>query len=90
MSAEEKAGWVRVRMLGGLHALRSSRGLPAELEVEVPEEGKSALDIAAELDLPLDQIGHLFHQNRIRPLEVKVLPGEHIAFVPPWKSGRGS
>ncbi len=83
-------GKVQVKMLGSLHALRKSQGLPTELEVEVAEDGKSATVIAAELGLQPELIGHLFHRNRVQPLETIILPGESIVFVPPWKSGRGS
>jgi hypothetical protein len=78
---------VTVRMFGLLHSLRRSRGLPATVELEIPEEGKSAFEIAQLLDLPLERIEAVFCNHRTYDLNHRIYPGDRIAFVPPGVPG---
>ncbi|KIH77732.1 ThiS family protein [Geoalkalibacter ferrihydriticus] len=78
---------VTVRMFGALHTLRRSRGLPATIELEVPPEGMTALDIARQLELPPERIEAVFCNHRTYDLNHRVHPGDRIAFVPPGVPG---
>lgn len=71
-----------VRMFGKLRALRAQAGAPTELEYPLPPEGAPAAEIAAALDLPLDQIEGVFRNHVVRPLHERIMPGDDIAFVP--------
>lgn len=73
---------VNLRLFGCLHALRTERGLPTKLTVEVPTEGISGTALAESLDLPLDLIEGLFCNHTVRPLSWVVHPGDEVAFVP--------
>lgn len=71
-----------VRMFGALHSIRKERGLTSIAEVPVPSEGRTALDIARELDLPLDKIEGVFVNHIVYDIDHLVLPGDRIAFIP--------
>lgn len=71
-----------VRMFGALHTIRKGRGLPSVAEVLVPAEGRTALDIARELDLPLDKIEGVFVNAIVYAIDHRVLPGDRVAFIP--------
>lgn len=65
-----------------LHTIRTGQGLPATVEIELPEEGKSAEEILAELCLPGEEVEGVFINHKVYSLDHKVLPGDRIAFVP--------
>lgn len=71
-----------VRMFGLLHTLRTRQGLPAALEMALPPEGRTAVEIALDLRLPLDRIEAVFCNHVARPLDHRIMPGDRIAFVP--------
>ncbi len=71
-----------VRMFGLLHTLRRRHGLPPEARVPVPQAGCTALDIARDLDLPVDAIEAVFVNHRAVTLDHEVRPGDTVAFVP--------
>lgn len=73
---------VAIRMFGMLHSLRVKKGLPPVIEISLGPEGKSAEDIARELDLPLDKIEAVFCNHRTYPLNHIIKPGDRVAFVP--------
>lgn len=78
---------VVVRMFGALHSLRRSRGLPATVELELPPEGRTAQEIAEELELPLERIEAVFINHRTYDLDHRIRPGDRLAFVPPGVPG---
>jgi hypothetical protein len=71
-----------VRMLGALHSIRKERGLKSAAEVFIPEEGRTARDIAHELDLPLEKIEGVFINHIVYDIDHLIHPGDSVAFVP--------
>jgi molybdopterin converting factor small subunit len=77
-----KASTVTVRIFGSLRPLRTSRGLPCTLTVEVPRGGIAARDLAVSLALPPEEIEGVFVNHSLHGLGVNVSPGDRVAFVP--------
>lgn len=75
-------GEVTVRMFGVLHALRTEHDLPTVVTVSVPAEGVAAHRIAADLELPLDQIEGVFCNHTVYGVDRIIRPGDEVAFVP--------
>ena len=71
-----------IRMFGLLHTLRKQKGLPVTVELQLPPEGKTARDLAQELQLPIDRIEAVFCNHLTYPLDHVILPGDRVAFVP--------
>ena len=71
-----------VRMFGLLHSSRRAAGLPTTVEVEVPERGTTARQLALDLDLDLDAIEGVFVNRTVYGIDHAVQPGDRIAFVP--------
>jgi len=71
-----------VRMFGCLHTIRKERGLASTAEITLPPEGRTAEEIAIELDLPLDKIEGVFVNHLVFNLDKIVMPGDKVAFVP--------
>jgi hypothetical protein len=69
-------------MIAFLDTYRREQGLPVTTRVEVPREGRSAREIARELDLPLDRVEGVFLNHRGAGLDALVRPGDRVAFVP--------
>jgi hypothetical protein len=72
---------VSVRLLGMLHTARRERGLPTHVEIDVPPEGKTALEIARYLELPISMIEAVFCNHVAHDLTHVIRPGDSIAFV---------
>jgi hypothetical protein len=75
-------GPVTVRMFGSLHTLRIDRGLPTTVDLEVPDEGMPAREIAAALELPREMIEGVFCNGHVFGLSRLIVPGDRIGFVP--------
>ena len=73
---------VTVRFFGRMHNLRADRGLPSVTQVPVPDEGLTAAALAAQLELPADEIEGVFCNHRVYGLDHVLLPGDAVAFVP--------
>jgi hypothetical protein len=71
-----------IRMLGFLYTFRRKQDLETSFELSLPSEGKSALAIARELELPIDRIEAVFCNNTIYSLDHMIMPGDKVAFVP--------
>lgn len=87
MTEEEEPGTVSIRLFGFLRSLMREKGLPDRFEEILPTEGKSGLEVAAELGLPVDRIEAVFRNGRIQRLDEKIFPGDRVAFVPPGTPG---
>jgi hypothetical protein len=85
--AQSEGRKVRVRFFGRLHTFRKARGLPVEVELEIPEGGRTASQIAADLELPPESIEAVFCNHRAFDLSHAILPGDRIAFVPTGTPG---
>ena len=71
-----------IRMFGFLYTYRKKQGQPASVVLQLPSEGKTALAIAKELELPIDIIEAVFCNNTIYSLDHQIMPGDKVAFVP--------
>ncbi|HBG07006.1 MAG: hypothetical protein A2075_17060 [Geobacteraceae bacterium GWC2_58_44] len=71
-----------VRMFGALHSFRKDRGLASTIEVAVPPEGRTALDLAQQLSLPMDKVEAVFINHVVHDLGKVVKPGDRVAFIP--------
>jgi hypothetical protein len=71
-----------VHMIAFLDTFRKERGELSTVEYELPDEGCSAREIALALELPVDRIEGVFLNHRGAGLDVWVLPGDRVAFVP--------
>ena len=73
---------VIVRIFGSLRPLRTARGLPSTLTVQVPQGGIAARDLAGSLGLPPDKLEGVFVNHGLHGIGVHVSPGDRVAFVP--------
>jgi len=72
---------ITVRVFGSLRPSRTRRGLPHEFETAVPTGGVQARRLAEQLGLPMEQVEGVFVNHTVRDLGVRIMPGDHIAFV---------
>ena len=81
-SSPARAPTATVRIFGSLRPLRTARGLPHTLAVEVPPGGIAARDLAVSLELPPEKIEGVFVNHVVHGIDVHVSPGDRVAFVP--------
>jgi molybdopterin converting factor small subunit len=81
------SGVVNIRLFGFLRSFMKERGLPDRFDETVPPEGKSGLEVAAELGLPKEKIEAVFRNGLIQQLDAKIYPGDRVAFVPSGTPG---
>jgi len=87
MVEHTESGVVNIRMFGFLRSFMKERGLQDRFDETIPPEGKSGLEVAAELGLPADKIEAVFINGRIQQLDAKIYPGDRVAFVPSGTPG---
>lgn len=71
-----------VRMFGALHTFRREQGLEPTVYVNIPAEGRTARDLAADLELPMEKIEAVFVNHVVHDLDRLIQPGDRVAFVP--------
>lgn len=71
-----------IRLYGNLHTLRRERGLPTVAKIWLPPEGCTGIEIAQQLELPLERIEGVFCNHRAYGLDRLLRPGDEIAFIP--------
>lgn len=71
-----------VRMFGIFHTLRQERGLAPGVDHPLARGGTTALEIARQLDLPLEMVGGVYCNHSPAGLGRIIRPGDRIAFVP--------
>ncbi len=71
-----------VRMFGCLHTYRREQGLEPKVEMTLPVAGCTALELARELELPLEKVEAVFINHLVYPLDHHVSPGDRVAFIP--------
>jgi hypothetical protein len=71
-----------VRMFGFLHSIRRDAGLPTRVDVVIPDAGRSARDLAADLGLPLELVEGIFLNHVPAGIDSVVRPGDRVGFVP--------
>ncbi len=77
---------VEVRGFGDLRILFEQRGWPFPYLVEITEPC-TVLDLARQLDIPLDKVEVAFVNGLAEGLEHPVKPGDRVSFVPPGTPG---
>ncbi len=82
MEKSGESGVVTVRLFGFLGTLMREKGFFLPSEQRVPREGRTGLEIAVEMGLPVEKVEAVFRNGRIQNLEEKVYPGDRVAFVP--------
>jgi len=75
-------GYVVVRLFGKLYTQRKSLGLPTKPEVWIPTAGMTAIDLARQLELNLDDIEGVFCNHIVYSLDHVLRPGDEVALVP--------
>ena len=78
----EKVKPVEVRIFGALRKHMDRQNLPYMLEKEMPEGKLSPVDIAGELDIPIDEIEAVFINGKVSDRESILSPGDRIGFFP--------
>lgn len=73
---------VTVRAIAFLDTYQKERGRPSTLQVDVPDEGTTAFELATSLELPVDRIEGVFLNKRVAGLDARVRPGDRVAYVP--------
>ena len=81
-SPQASASTVTVRVFGSLRPLRTERGLPHALTVEVPRAGIAARDLAVSLGLPPELIEGVFVNHVVHGIGVHISPGDRVAYLP--------
>ena len=71
-----------VRMFGCLHTHRKDRGLESTVTVTIPHSGRTGLELAQELELPLEKVEAIFVNHLVYPLDHRIQPGDRVAFIP--------
>ncbi len=87
MVEQTESGVVNIRLFGFLRSYRKERGLPDRFDETVPPEGKSGLEVAVEVGLPVEKIEAVFINGLIKQLDAKIHPGDRVAFVPSGTPG---
>ena len=70
-----------IRLFGLLHTHRRDLGLHPNAEVELPEEGITAREVAINLELPLDKIEAVIVNHSVLPLSTLLHPGDRVAYA---------
>ena len=71
-----------VRMFGCLHTHRKDLGLESKVTVTIAPSGCTALELANELELPLDKVEAVFVNHLVYALDHLIKPGDRVAFIP--------
>ena len=71
-----------VRMFGCLHSHRKERGLESTVAVTIPPSGCTGLELAQELELPLEKVEAIFVNHLVYRLDYHIQPGDRVAFIP--------
>ena len=73
---------VEVRIFGSLRAHMERQNLPYMLKKEMPEGRLTPVDIAGELNIPIDEIEAVFINGKVSDRESTLSPGDRIGFFP--------
>lgn len=71
-----------VRMFGALHTVRKERGQESTVTVAIPAEGRTAYDLAGDLELPMNKVQAVFVNHKPYALDILIQPGDRVAFIP--------
>ena len=71
-----------VRMFGSLHTYRKQHGLKSTITAHIPLSGCTALELANQLELPMEKVEAVFINHLVHPLSHTINPGDRVAFIP--------
>lgn len=83
----KKTKTISIGVFGSLRDYMDRQGFPYSLEREAPEEGRTALDVATDLNLPLEKIEAVFRDGQVINIYDSVFPGNRVAFFPQGTPG---
>ncbi len=78
---------VDIRIFGFLRDCMDAQGLPCQMEMEIPQEGRIAFDLVNELGLPVDKVESVFRNGRVINIYDAVFPGDRVALFPQGTPG---
>ncbi|MEA2014496.1 MAG: MoaD/ThiS family protein [Thermodesulfobacteriota bacterium] len=87
MTFTQSSPTVSVRVFGFLQAYMDKQGLPCVFEKEIPRRGRTAYDIACELQIPPEEIEGIFLNGSVKNIYDPVFPGDRVAFFPKGTPG---
>jgi hypothetical protein len=73
---------VTVRSIAFLDTFCKEHGIPSTQSITVAEGGVTARTLAESIGLPTERIEGIFHNYSKSGLDVLVMPGDRVAFVP--------
>jgi len=73
---------IRVKVNGSLRRFMDESGMPYECERVIEESGVKAVEIIADLGLPLHMVEAVFCNGRVINIYDKVKPGDRLALFP--------
>lgn len=79
-------GNIEVRCFGKLKKPFDEKKCPFPFTMDLETEIK-ACDLAAELDISMDDVEIIFINGKVEALDHPVKPGDRVAFVPPGTPG---
>lgn len=82
MDNSKSERFVEIRVFGSLRKHMDNQNLPYHIEKPMPSETLSPMDIARELNLPLDEIEAVFVNGKVCHSETEISPGDRVGFFP--------
>ena len=79
---EEISEELEIRVFGFLRKHMDRQGLPYFIKKQISPDTCTPMDIAGELDLPLNEIEAVFLNGKVSDLCTALSPGDRIAFLP--------
>ena len=87
MTDPQKPEVLSIAIFGSLRKYMDKQDLSYTLERKIPEEGRTAYDVAAGLSLPPDKIEAVFRNGQVINIYDPVFPGDRLAFFPQGTPG---
>lgn len=85
---ERNHGTVTVRIFSSLRPYLAEQGIAeTTLDVDVPEAGITARELAGRMRIPAAAIEGVFVNHVVHGLAVRIHPGDRVAFVPQGTPG---
>ncbi|WP_031513583.1 MoaD/ThiS family protein [Desulfofalx alkaliphila] len=75
--------FIELRAFASLQSLFNERGLSIPTNMEIPDEGTTALALADRLNIPHEKIEAVFINGISHNLNHPIKPGDRVALVPP-------
>ncbi len=82
LSVQDSIKKLNVHVFGRLRDNMDEKGLPYQMEMDIPPEGCLAHAIAEALQLPMVKVESVFRNGRVINIYDPVFPGDRVAFFP--------